>query len=120
MYTKCYITLSLHDIAKGVELESAEMAEKYLLRMIEQGKICAVINMQDGMVDFAETSHKYNASQTQELHKQIQKSMKLSRRLESLTNEMKQSEEFKVKKSSTRNTNKSIRNRGNRRKQYIL
>ena len=51
------------------------------------------------MVDFAETSHKYNASQTQELHKQIQKSMKLSRRLESLTNEMKQSEEFKVKKA---------------------
>ena len=49
MYTKCYITLSLHDIAKGVELESAEMAEKYLLRMIEQGKICAVINMQDGL-----------------------------------------------------------------------
>lgn len=52
MYTKCYVTLSLEDIAKGVKLESAEVAEKYMLRMIEQGKICAVINLQDGKFCF--------------------------------------------------------------------
>lgn len=52
MYTKCYVTLSLEDIAKGVKLNSAEVAEKYMLRMIEQGKICAVINLQDGKFFF--------------------------------------------------------------------
>jgi len=49
MYTKCFVTLSLQDIANGVQLESVEVAEQYMLRMIEHGKICAVINQQDGI-----------------------------------------------------------------------
>ena len=48
MHTKCYVTISLADIAKGVKLESVEIAEKHILRMIEEGKLCAKINLQDG------------------------------------------------------------------------
>mmetsp|Transcript_32961 Transcript_32961/g.51098 ORF Transcript_32961/g.51098 Transcript_32961/m.51098 type:complete len:420 (-) Transcript_32961:34-1293(-) len=98
-FTKCFITLSLHDIAKGVQLESADIAEKYMLRMIEQGKICATINLQDGMVNFEESSHSYSGEQTAELHKQIQKSIGLSRRLDGLRKEMKQSNEYAQKKA---------------------
>jgi len=52
-----------------------------------------------GMVSFTEASNKYNDIQAEVLHKHIRKSMELSRRLDSLRSEVKQSEEFKQKKT---------------------
>lgn len=53
--TKCFITLSLEDIAKSVNLPSASVAEKYLVRMIDSGKINAVIHQQNGSYHFLMT-----------------------------------------------------------------
>lgn len=53
------------------------------------------------MVNFAESSHKFTGVKAEELHKHINKSMELSRRLEGLKSELKTSEEFIQKKQSS-------------------
>ena len=59
--TKCYVTLSLADMATQLQLDSPEAAENQLLRMIESGKINAVIHGDKGTVKalpFSPKSHR--------------------------------------------------------------
>mmetsp|Transcript_14250 Transcript_14250/g.30526 ORF Transcript_14250/g.30526 Transcript_14250/m.30526 type:complete len:473 (-) Transcript_14250:192-1610(-) len=59
--TQTYLTLSLGDIARLVELPGAAEAEAHVLRMIETDGIHASINQKDGMVSFLEEPEQYNS-----------------------------------------------------------
>merc|ERR1712110_1098109 len=77
--TKCYVTLSLADIASATSLASSQEAEEHLLRMIERGQIHAVISLQDGMVHFTQNSSKAPLlEEAHHLHQHILKSMELT------------------------------------------
>ena len=83
--TATFMTLSLTDIARMVNLPNAKAAEATLLRMIENGEINAVINQKDGMVSFEEDIHTFNHPETTSaLEKRIQTSVELSRRLKTI------------------------------------
>merc|ERR1712137_765514 len=95
MRTKCFLTLSLQDIAEGVKLPSIEEAEKYVLRMIEEGKICATINQKDGMVSFNDDPEQFNNNQFRDLmHERINKSIQLSQRVQNLNEGIKTSNTY--------------------------
>ncbi|RZB46891.1 COP9 signalosome complex subunit 3 isoform B [Glycine soja] len=57
--TQTYLTLSLHDIASTVQLNSPKEAEMHVLQMIQDGEIYATINQKDGMVRFLEDPEQY-------------------------------------------------------------
>jgi len=100
--TKCYVTLSLADIASATSLASSQEAEEHLLRMIERGQIHAVISLQDGMVHFTQNSSKAPLlEEAHHLHQHILKSMELSRRIEALHTEVTSSTEFLTKQAKT-------------------
>ncbi|KAI9588598.1 COP9 signalosome complex subunit 3 [Glossina fuscipes] len=61
--TKTFLTLSLSDVASRVQLPTAALAEKYILKMIKSGEIYASINQKDGMVIFKDDPEKYNSSE---------------------------------------------------------
>jgi len=83
--TATFMTLSLNDIAKMVNLPNGKAAESILLRMIENGEINAVINQKDGMVSFEEDVYPFNHPQTtSSLDTRIQRSVELSKRLKSI------------------------------------
>jgi len=60
--TQTYVTLSLVDIARSVELPDAHAAEMKVLDMIAQKQIFASINEADGMVSFLEDPEEYNTN----------------------------------------------------------
>lgn len=83
--TATFMTLSLADIAKIVNLKDDKEAERLLLRMIENGEINAVINQKDGMVSFEEDVQSFTHSQTTNtLESKIQRAVELSKRLEGI------------------------------------
>ncbi|KAJ6886306.1 hypothetical protein NC651_026863 [Populus alba x Populus x berolinensis] len=57
--SQTYLTISLQDIAKIVQLSSPKEAEMHVLQMIEDGEIYATINQKDGMVRFLEDPKQY-------------------------------------------------------------
>ncbi|CAB0029136.1 unnamed protein product [Trichogramma brassicae] len=59
--TNTFLTLSLTDVAARVKLSNIAEAEKYILNMIEDAEIFAVINQTDGMVVFLDDPEKYNS-----------------------------------------------------------
>jgi len=84
-FTQTYLTFSLEDIAKSVNLASAKDAETQVLKMISNGEIFASINQKDGMVSFSEDPEGYDTSKmTSHLDVQIQKAIDLGRKVRSL------------------------------------
>ncbi|XP_026326445.1 COP9 signalosome complex subunit 3 [Hyposmocoma kahamanoa] len=62
--TKTFLTLSLSDVASRVQLTGPAQAETYILNMIEEGEIYAMINQKDGMVVFLDSPEKYASPET--------------------------------------------------------
>ncbi|CAH2063281.1 unnamed protein product, partial [Iphiclides podalirius] len=62
--TKTFLTLSLSDVASRVQLAGPAQAESYVLNMIEEGEIYAMINQKDGMVVFLDSPEKYASPET--------------------------------------------------------
>ncbi|CAB3224909.1 unnamed protein product [Arctia plantaginis] len=62
--TKTFLTLSLSDVAARVQLSGPAQAESYILNMIEEGEIYAMINQKDGMVVFLDSPEKYASPET--------------------------------------------------------
>ncbi|XP_013185554.1 COP9 signalosome complex subunit 3 [Amyelois transitella] len=62
--TKTFLTLSLSDVASRVQLSGPAQAESYILNMIEEGEIYAMINQKDGMVVFLDSPEKYASPET--------------------------------------------------------
>lgn len=62
--TKTFLTLSLSDVAARVQLSGPVQAEGYILNMIEEGEIYAMINQKDGMVVFLDSPEKYASPET--------------------------------------------------------
>ncbi|CAG9791965.1 unnamed protein product [Diatraea saccharalis] len=62
--TKTFLTLSLSDVASRVQLSGPAQAETYILNMIEEGEIYAMINQKDGMVVFLDSPEKYASPET--------------------------------------------------------
>lgn len=62
--TKTFLTLSLSDVASRVQLSGPAQAENYILNMIEEGEIYAMINQKDGMVVFLDSPEKYASPET--------------------------------------------------------
>ncbi|KAF9412892.1 hypothetical protein HW555_008738 [Spodoptera exigua] len=62
--TKTFLTLSLSDVAARVQLTGPSQAESYILNMIEEGEIYAMINQKDGMVVFLDSPEKYASPET--------------------------------------------------------
>lgn len=83
--TKTFLTLSLADMAGRVQLPSPSEAEKYVLRMIEDGEIFATINQKDGMVEFHDNPEKYNsAHMLLQLNTEMQKCIALDEKLQEM------------------------------------
>ncbi|AQK78397.1 COP9 signalosome complex subunit 3 [Zea mays] len=87
--TQTYLTLSLEDIARSVQLETPEDAEMHVLRMIEDGEIHATINQKDGMVSFHEDPEQYKSVEMVEhIDSSIQRLTALSKKLASIDENM--------------------------------
>uniref|UniRef100_A0A6A7FXA2 COP9 signalosome complex subunit 3 n=1 Tax=Hirondellea gigas TaxID=1518452 RepID=A0A6A7FXA2_9CRUS len=83
--TRTFLTLSLSDVALRVKLQLPELAQQYLLNMIEDGEIYASINQRDGMVVFKDNPEQYNATDTLDLlHQRLLRVMELEQRLEEM------------------------------------
>eukprot|EP00106_Octopus_bimaculoides_P004380 XP_014771822.1 PREDICTED: COP9 signalosome complex subunit 3-like [Octopus bimaculoides] len=83
--TKTFLTLSLADMAGRVQLPGPAEAEKYVLRMIEDGEIFATINQKDGMVEFHDNPEKYNsAHMLLQLNTEMQKCIALDEKLQDM------------------------------------
>lgn len=59
--TKTFLTLPLRDVASYVGLANEREAELYLLGMIDDGEITAIIDQKDGMVVFKDDTEKYDS-----------------------------------------------------------
>ncbi|KAK1318587.1 COP9 signalosome complex subunit 3 [Acorus calamus] len=80
--TQTYLTLSLEDIARRVQLQTAKEAEMHVLRMIQDGEIFATINQKDGMVSFLEDPEQYKTCEMVEhIDLSIQRIMTLSKKI---------------------------------------
>jgi len=80
--TQTYLTLSLRDIADAVKLTNDKEAERYILRMIQEGEIFATINQRDGMVSFKEDPEQYNSNyMLRHLDGQIHKNVELAEKV---------------------------------------
>ncbi|KAL6658796.1 hypothetical protein ACP70R_002836 [Stipagrostis hirtigluma subsp. patula] len=83
--TQTYLTLSLEDIARSVQLNTPKEAEMRVLRMIEDGEIHATINQKDGMVSFHEDPEQYKSVEMVEhIDSSIQRLTALSKKLTSI------------------------------------
>ena len=91
--TKTYVTLSLTDIAKTVELEDVAMAETILRDMISKQEIFASIDATSGMVSFLEEE---NLSEVEErrLSDMIQETGKLAASIEKLSRDVSLSNQY--------------------------
>ncbi|KAK2192277.1 hypothetical protein NP493_35g03003 [Ridgeia piscesae] len=98
--TKTFLTLSLTDMANRVQLSNAREAEKYVLRMIEDGEIYATINQKDGMVRFHDNPEMYNnVAMLMKLDTEMQKCIQLDEKLKEMDREISVNPQF-VQKSS--------------------
>ncbi|KAK1270380.1 COP9 signalosome complex subunit 3 [Acorus gramineus] len=80
--TQTYLTLSLEDIARRVQLQTAKEAEMHVLRMIQDGEIFATINQKDGMVSFLEDPEQYKTCEMVEhIDSSIRRIMTLSKKI---------------------------------------
>ncbi|AQK51013.1 COP9 signalosome complex subunit 3 [Zea mays] len=87
--TQTYLTLSLEDIARSVQLETPRDAEMHVLRMIEDGEIHASINQKDGMVSFHEDPEQYKSVEMVEhIDTSIHRLTALSKKLASIDQNM--------------------------------
>ncbi|XP_022683564.1 COP9 signalosome complex subunit 3 isoform X3 [Setaria italica] len=87
--TQTYLTLSLEDIARSVQLDTPRDAEMHVLRMIEDGEIHATINQKDGMVSFHEDPEQYKSVEMVEhIDTSIQRLTALSKKLASIDENM--------------------------------
>ncbi|CAO2205585.1 unnamed protein product [Urochloa humidicola] len=87
--TQTYLTLSLEDIARSVQLDTPRDAEMHVLRMIEDGEIHATINQKDGMVSFHEDPEQYKSVEMVEhIDSSIQRLTALSKKLASIDENM--------------------------------
>lgn len=59
--TKTFLTLPLRDVANYVGLSSEREAELYLLGMIDDGEITAIIDQKNSMVVFKDDTEKYDS-----------------------------------------------------------
>jgi COP9 signalosome complex subunit 3 len=81
--TKTYITLSLNDIAQQVNLANAAEVEKRVLKMIQNEKVFAEINQQDGMVKFKSNPNQYDTARTLDyLDKQLDGTITLNKEVD--------------------------------------
>jgi len=88
-HTRTYLTLSLDQIASSVKLSSPKEAEKFVLRMIENGEIYATINQKDGMLNFLDDPEEYNDNKMlNQLDANIKKSMGLAQRVRAVDQEI--------------------------------
>ncbi|WVZ95341.1 hypothetical protein U9M48_041122 [Paspalum notatum var. saurae] len=87
--TQTYLTLSLEDIARSVQLDTPRDAEMHVLRMIEDGEIHATINQKDGMVSFHEDPEQYKSIEmVDHIDSSIQRLTALSKKLVSIDENM--------------------------------
>ncbi|XP_034600752.1 COP9 signalosome complex subunit 3 isoform X1 [Setaria viridis] len=87
--TQTYLTLSLEDIARSVQLDTPRDAEMHVLRMIEDGEIHATINQKDGMVSFHEDPEQYKSVEmVDHIDTSIQRLTALSKKLASIDENM--------------------------------
>lgn len=87
--TQTYLTLSLEDIARTVQLNSPKEAEMHVLQMIQDGEIFATINQKDGMVSFLEDPEQYKTCEMIEhIDSKIQRLMALSKKLTAMDESM--------------------------------
>jgi len=88
-HTRTYLTLSLDQIATSVKLSGPKEAEKFVLKMIENGEIFASINQKDGMVSFNDDPEEYNDSKMlSHLDSQIKRSMELAQKVRTVDQEI--------------------------------
>lgn len=76
--TKTFLTLPLRDVASYVGLPSQEEAESYIMNMIDDGEISAVIDQKNGMVVFKENPENYD---TVAVFQKLQEDMSISTNL---------------------------------------
>ncbi|KAL7302668.1 hypothetical protein TKK_0004725 [Trichogramma kaykai] len=80
--TNTFLTLSLTDVAARVKLSNIAEAEKYILNMIEDAEIFAVINQTDGMVVFLDDPEKYNSPRMlAKLEKEMEECVELGKKV---------------------------------------
>lgn len=83
--TRCFITLSLEDIAKRVGITSPMRAEAVIVRMMEERKIHAKVSKADGMVTFLDDPEKYDSDDMRKLlDLQVRRSVAIAQKLEAL------------------------------------
>jgi len=88
-HTRTYLTLSLDQISSSVKLSGAKEAEKFVLRMIENGEIFATINQKDGMVSFNDDPEEYNDSKMlNHMDNQIKGSIELASKVKTVDQEI--------------------------------
>lgn len=111
--TKTYITLSLVDVARIVDLPNASNAEHMLLKLVEQGLISVKIDGSTGKVHFVDA---YEASEDQAtvadklsslstvrmLESCMEDTIRLSHRLKEIQKEILTSTEYIMKTNSSR------------------
>jgi len=94
-HTQTFLTLSLSQIADSVKLPSPKVAEKAILRMIEDGQIFATINQKDGMVSFNDNPETYGDSRMLDhLDQQIKKTIELAHKLRAVDREIASSTQY--------------------------
>jgi len=100
-HTRTYLTLSLDQIATSVKLSGPKEAEKYVLRMIENGEIFATINQKDGMVSFNDDPEEYNDNKMlNQLDSHIKRSIQLAQRVRAVDQEISASTQY-LQKTTT-------------------
>lgn len=100
-HTRTYLTLSLDQIATSVKLSGPKEAEKYVLKMIENGEIYATINQKDGMVSFNDDPEEYNDTKMlNNLDAQIKRSIQLALRVRAVDQEIASSTQY-LQKTTT-------------------
>jgi len=96
--TQTYVTLSLADIATSVQLPGPKDAEKYILRMIEEGEIHASINQKDSMVSFRNNPEQYdNGNTLNNLDSQIRNAAMVGNRVDDLHKKISSSHHYLTK-----------------------
>ncbi|XP_041973548.1 COP9 signalosome complex subunit 3 [Aricia agestis] len=97
--TKTFLTLSLSDVASRVQLSGPAQAESYILNMIEEGEIYALINQKDGMVVFLDNPEKYSSPETLSvLEQQMTSCIKLHQYIQEMDEQIQVNPQY-VKKS---------------------
>ena len=97
--TQTYLTLSLDDVARSIGPEALEVIgdpERHILKMVELGKVYALISHQDnGKVSFKERPEDYDTIETsKKLDQQIQALFLMGQKVQGLNKEIGLSKDF--------------------------